>query len=138
VRVVLDTNVFVSGAFFGGPPGGVLEGWRDRELEVVISREIIEEHVRVGEKLLQQFPGVDLRPALDLVAASAKLVRAEPLTGPACRDPDDDKFLACAVTASAQYVVTGDRDLLDVSPCQGVIVMRPKNFVQGVVDKTAE
>ena len=138
MRIVLDTNVFVSGVFFGGPPGRILEGWRDSEVEVMISHEIIEEYVRVGERLLEQFPGVDLEPALDLIATSATLVRAQPLPEPVCRDADDDKFLACALAASAVYVVSGDRDLLDESPYQGVTVVRPRVFVETVLKKTEE
>ena len=43
MKVVVDTNVFVSGVFFGGPPGDVLTAWRDKRIELVVSREIIEE-----------------------------------------------------------------------------------------------
>lgn len=43
MKVVVDTNVFISGVFFGGPPGDVLSAWRDGKIEFVVSREIIEE-----------------------------------------------------------------------------------------------
>jgi putative PIN family toxin of toxin-antitoxin system len=129
MRVVLDTNVFVSGVFFGGLPGRTLESWRDGKLEIVVSPQIIEEYVRVGEGLAARFPGVDLDPALDLVAASATLVPAPSLSEPASRDPDDDKFLACAVAARAEVVVSGDRDLLVVSPYGRISVLRPRDFV---------
>jgi putative PIN family toxin of toxin-antitoxin system len=129
MRVVLDTNVFVSGVFFGGLPGRILEAWRDGKLEDVVSREIIEEYVRVGDELKARFPGVDLGPVLELVAASATLVAPPPLSEPASRDPDDDKFLACAVAARAEVVVSGDRDLLAVSPYRRVSVLRPRDFV---------
>jgi predicted nucleic acid-binding protein len=49
VRVILDTNVFVSGIFFGGPPYRILKAWRDGELRLVVSQEILNEHQRVGE-----------------------------------------------------------------------------------------
>jgi putative PIN family toxin of toxin-antitoxin system len=129
MRVVLDTKVFVSGVFFGGLPGRLLDAWRDGELEIVVSRQIIEEYVRVGEELAARFPKVDLGPALDLIAASATLVAAPPLPEPASRDPDDDKFLACAVAARAEVVVSGDRDLLAVSPYGRISVLRPRDFV---------
>ena len=129
MRVVVDTNVFVSGVFFGGPPGDVLSAWRDGLIEVLVSREIVEEYVRVGDRLSRQFPGVDLGPALDLVAGAAKLVLAQPLPEAVCRDADDDKFLACAVAGDAKYVVSGDRDLLAVSSWQGVTVVRPRDLV---------
>lgn len=133
MKIVLDTNVFVSGVFFGGPPGQILEAWRDGEVDVVLSQEIIEEYVRVGEELSARFPGVDLGPALDLVAASAILVVSRPLPEPVSQDPDDDKFLACAAAAAVEYVVSGDRDLLDVSPYEGVTVLRPRHFIDDVL-----
>ena len=132
MRVVLDTNVFVSGVFFGGPPGRVLAAWRDGRIEVVVSREIIEEYVRVGERLSARLPGVDLEPALDLVSVSATLITAPPLPEPVCQDHDDDKFLACAVAAKAEYVISGDRDLLATSPYGSVVVIRPRVFADAL------
>ena len=59
MKVGVDTNVFVSGVFFGGPPGDVFTAWQDKRIELVVSPEIIEEYVRVGERLWACFPGVD-------------------------------------------------------------------------------
>ncbi|MDE2662552.1 MAG: putative toxin-antitoxin system toxin component, PIN family [Gemmatimonadota bacterium] len=129
MRIVLDTNVFVSGVFFGGHPGSILEAWRDGRVDVVVSREIIEEYVRVGQRLSSRFPGVDLTPALDLLGTSATLVEAPPLAEPICRDADGDKFIACAMPAAAKYVVSGDRDLLDVSPYRTVVVVPPRALI---------
>lgn len=119
--------------FFGGPPGQILEAWRDTRVEVVISHQIIEEYVRVSEELSAQFPGVDLAPAMDLVAASGILVVSRSLPRPVSRDPDDDKFLACAVAAAVEYIVSGDGDLLDVSPYEGVTAIQPRVFVDNVL-----
>jgi predicted nucleic acid-binding protein len=67
VRVILDTNVFVSGVFFSGPPYRILEAWRDGKLQLVASQEILEEYQRIGEILAEQFPGVNLQPIIDPV-----------------------------------------------------------------------
>lgn len=128
MRVVVDTNVFVSGVFFGGTPGRVLAAWRDGTIEVVVSREIIEEYVRVGDELSSRFPAVDLGPALDLISACATMVAAPPLPEPVCSDPDDDMFLACAIAAGATYVVSGGRGLLAASPYRQVTVIRPREL----------
>ena len=48
MRIVLDTNVFVSAAFFGGVPGRILEAWRDGRLQLVLSAAILDEYQRVG------------------------------------------------------------------------------------------
>ena len=128
MRAVIDTSVFLPGVFFGGPPRNVLAAWRDGRFEVVVSREIIREYVRVGERLSARFPGADFEHALDRVSACATLVSAPPLPEPVCEDRDDDKFLACALAAEAGYVVSSDRALLATSPYRNVIVIRSRDF----------
>ena len=96
MRIVLDTNVFISGVFFGGLPFQILKAWQDGKVNLVLSIEILEEYQRVGRTLAKKFPGVDLDPILDLLAVSAELVSAPDLPEPVCEDPEDDKFLACA------------------------------------------
>ncbi len=127
----------MSSVFFGGTPGRILRAWRDGKVDVVLSPEIVEEYVRVGEELAARF-GVDLDPALELVAASALLVPSRPLAESVSRDPDDDKFLACAIAAGVEYIVSGDRDLLDVSPYEGVEVLRPRDFVDSQLYSPSE
>ena len=73
MRVILDTNVFVSGVFFSGPPHKILKAWRDGRLRLVISAEILDEYRRVGQTLGEQFPAINLGPFLDLVAAKAEM-----------------------------------------------------------------
>lgn len=97
-----------------------------------MSREIVEEYVRVGERLSARFPGVDAGPALRLVAAFATSVSAAPLPEPVGADRDDDKYLACAVAAGDRYVVSGGRALLAISPCRNDAVIRPRDFVDDV------
>lgn len=125
----MDTNVFVSGVFFSGPPHRILEAWRNGTIELVLSSEILDEYERVGHRLAAQFPGVDLSPFLQLLATHAHLVEAEPMEQQICTDPDDDMFLACALAGQAQLVVTGDRALLKVSGYQGIRILRPSMFV---------
>lgn len=128
MRVVVDTNVFISGVFFGGVPGRILEAWRDGAVEFVLSAEILEEYQRVGQELASQYRGVDLEPFLALLMVGATIVEAPPLSERVSSDPDDDKFLACALAASVPVVVSGDRDLLDHTGWRGVRVLRPRQF----------
>jgi putative PIN family toxin of toxin-antitoxin system len=130
VKIVLDTNVFVSGVFFTGPPYQILQAWRDGRLQIVLSRDILVEYQRVGERLAEQFPHVHLAPLIELVAVKGKRVRALRLPAPVCDDPDDDKFLACALAGRCKVIVSGDKHLLKVSGYRGIKVMRPKNFVE--------
>ena len=129
MRVVLDTNVFVSGVFFGGPPGRILEAWRDGRVQPVLSAEVFEEYRRVGEELKMRYPGVDLAPFLALLAMHGEFVEAPTLAEPVASDPDDDKFLACALAAGVPLIISGDRDLLEQSGWRGIRILRPRMFV---------
>lgn len=129
MKIVLDTNVFVSAIFFGGPPGEVLLAWDEGRIEVVLSPEILAEYQETGEELAAGHPGVDLQPILQTVAMRAEIVLPVPLGESVCVDPDDDKFLACAVACRAICIVSGDKHLLAVSGYRGIEVLRPREFV---------
>jgi uncharacterized protein len=73
LKVVMDTNVFVSGVFFSGPPYQILKAWQSREFELVVSQEILDEYHRVGEILSAERPKVDLNPILKFVIEHAKV-----------------------------------------------------------------
>ncbi|MFC1814146.1 putative toxin-antitoxin system toxin component, PIN family [Thermodesulfobacteriota bacterium] len=129
MKIVLDTNVFISGVFFSGPPYKILKAWRNHKFQIIISMEILDEYYRVGEELSAQFSDVDLDPILELFTTKAELIQAALLNEPVCDDPNDDKFFACAIAAGANLIVSGDKHLLRMSGYQGVEVVRPRQFV---------
>lgn len=130
MRVILDTNVFVSGIFFAGPPYRILKAWRDGQLRLVVSQEILDEYQRVGEELAGRFPGVNPYSILDLVTVNAEIFLDQIMPEPVCQDPEDDKFIACAVASGCKVIVSGDKHLLDVSGFGGIRVMRPGKFIE--------
>ena len=131
MKVVLDTNVLVSGILFTGPPHQILLAWSEGRFELVFTSDIHEEYRRVAAELQQQFPRVDLAAALDLVLVNAHAFPPAALDGRICTDPDDDKFLACALASGAGTIVSGDKHLLSVSGYRGIEVLRPRAFVEG-------
>lgn len=130
MRVVVDTNVLVSGVFFSGMPRRILEAWRDRRLQLVVSLEILEEYRRVGERLAEQFEDVSLEPFFTLLATNALLVQPKLLREGVVSDPADDKFFACALAADCRTIVSGDKQVLAASGYQRVEVLRPRSFVE--------
>jgi putative PIN family toxin of toxin-antitoxin system len=129
IRVVIDTNVFISAAFLPHSlPGQIISRVREGKILWVASPEIIEEITRV---LLS--PRVRKRHGLTGKQVSkilAGLIQGAEITPgivrvKASRDPEDNKFLACAVEGQADYIVSGDKDLTDLKSYQGIPIVPP-------------
>lgn len=128
MKVVLDTNVVVSAAFFGGPPRRVVDAWIDGQLQLVISPLIFDEYLRVCQRLSASYPGTDYQSLLTAFLAHGLLVADSSAECSITRDTDDDKFIRCALEAEAA-VVSGDRHLLDVDGWQGIRVLTPAQLL---------
>ena len=115
LRVVLDTNVLVSGlAYPDSVPGRIVTAWRRGSLVVVLSRYILEELARVLPRLNHRLKWrkADFADLVDLLAIQADLVEPQALAAGAARDAADIPILGTLVAANADYLVTGDGDLL--------------------------
>ena len=130
MRIILDTNVFISGIFFTGPPYQIVKAWRDGSVQLLVSPSILDEYQRIGAELALQFRDVDLKPFLDLLTIQAEIVHAPTLPAVIPDDPSDDKFLEAAVAGNASYIISGDKHLLKLSEFQGIQILKPKDFVQ--------
>ena len=129
MRVILDTNVFMSGIFWAGPPARILEAWQKNKFKLILSSEILDEYVRVGQVLSKKYKGIDVSPFIDLAVMDGELYESANLAEPVSRDPDDDKFIACALGADCKLIVSGDKDLLDIKACFGISIIKPSEFV---------
>ena len=130
MNLVLDTNVLVSGIFFTGPPSQILQAWRDGNVDIVASLEILDEYKRVLEELGSQYPRVSVPPIIAFLTLHTRIVIAPPLPVGVCADPDDDKFIACAIASDTKLIVSGDKHLLSCSGYRGITVLRPREFVE--------
>lgn len=131
MKVVVDTNVVVSGLFFGGFPGQILAAWNTGAITLVISAPILAEYREVGEELSARYGELDFESFAALLVMNSEIVDApQHLPHPVCSDPDDDKFLACAAAAGCKVIISGDRALLETSGWGGIEVLRPRTFVE--------
>jgi putative PIN family toxin of toxin-antitoxin system len=114
LRVVLDTNVLVSGlAYPGSIPGRIVSTWRQGGLDVVLSRYILDEMVRVLPRLTRvNLSSQEIRDLADSFMFLADVVDPDPAQDPNLRDAADQAVLATWVAAKAHYLITGDKDLL--------------------------
>jgi len=134
LRVVLDTNVLMSGIFFGGIPGRLLIGWREKMIQFVVSDDILDEYRQVAIRLSERYPEIDISNIVDILAQQSERVEARPLSEPVSVDPDDDKFLACAFAGGVDRVVSGDSDLLSVQEFRGIPILTPRAFMDELSD----
>jgi hypothetical protein len=129
MRVVIDTNVFVS-SFFGGKPRKIIELWKQGKITLCFSREIIDEYITVLQRLGLQNEE-ELKELLSLFARgfNSLFIAKTPDLKVVLDDPDDDKFIECAVALKAQFVISGDKALTSISEYIGIKLVNPKSFL---------
>jgi putative PIN family toxin of toxin-antitoxin system len=134
VRIVIDTNVILSGLLWHGPPHALLGQIRAGTLELAISPALLDElsDVIVRPKFAAILRLTTRTPEriVDELRTLADVVAAPPLPEPICRDPDDDAVLACAVAARADLIVSGDGDLLMLQAFQGIPIVTAAEALQ--------
>jgi putative PIN family toxin of toxin-antitoxin system len=114
LRVVLDTNVLVSGlAYPGSVPGRIVSIWRQGGLDVVLSRYILDEMGRVLPRLSRiSLSSAEIRDLVDSFMFLADIVEPDGGRDASLRDPADQQVLGTLLASKADYLITGDKDLL--------------------------
>lgn len=133
MRVVIDTNIFVS-SFFGGKPRQIVDLWKEGRFTLCLSSAILDEYMAVLQRTrldrnelreLLEFFGRGWNTVFTATISPLRVVK---------EDPDDDKFIECAVALKAGIVVTGDKALLSVGRYQHVRIITPSVFLTEVSD----
>ncbi len=127
MRIVADTNLLIASIFWSGAPYQIVQRALDGKLEIVTSQEILQEVRKVlrdpkeGFQLSEQ----EIDDIIHCILLYATLI---PLTTiiPVARDVKDNHILACALVAKADYIVTRDTDLLDLTEYQGMKIITPE------------
>ena len=128
LRIVLDTHVLVSGlAYPGSIPGRIVGAWRNGAIDAVLSRYILAELVRVLPRLNHRLrlSEEDILDLVDALALLADLVDPAADAGPVStlllRDPADLPVLGTLLASGADYLVTGDKDLLALAERHSIL-----------------
>jgi putative PIN family toxin of toxin-antitoxin system len=134
-RAVLDTNILISGLITPrGTSAKVLLAWRVGHFNLVTSLPLLLElkealsrpHLKDRYNLSSQ----DIHDFIALIKNTALLITDPRIVSAQLRDPDDLAVLSCALAGDAEYIVTGDYDLLDLHSFKGVQIVRPSRFLQ--------
>ena len=132
MRIVLDTNVFISGVLGGdGPPAKILKALKRKQLRLIVSPEIITEYKGLAERISNKYK-IDISPYLELILdnvevwqPSSELQQIQPV-----RDADDNKFVQAALAADVKVIISGDKDLTDLGKYEDVEVFKPRDFCE--------
>jgi hypothetical protein len=130
MKVVIDTNVFVS-SFFGGNPRKIIDLWKKGKISLCVSKNILDEYIEV----LQRIGLGDGREVEELLSLFAKgfnilFTTKTPKIKAVRDDPDDDKFIECAVGLKAEVIITGDKALKAMNEYIGIKILTPQQFLK--------
>ncbi|MEK7398409.1 MAG: putative toxin-antitoxin system toxin component, PIN family [Candidatus Poribacteria bacterium] len=130
LRVVIDTNIFVS-SFMGGNPRKIIDLWKEGEITLCLSNDILDEYVSV----LQRIGLTDKNKLAELLSLFSKgfnilFTTKTPKLEIVKEDPDDDKFVECAIALKAEYIITGDKAILSLGQYMNVRILSPSEFIR--------
>jgi len=135
-RIVLDTNVLISAILFGGPPREVLDLVISGTAECTLSLSILDELRDVLRRPKFGFSPEQSLQVLEELHAICDILHPAKSILALASDPDDNMILECAVASKAEFIVSGDRHLLDLGQFRGISIMRPSEYLRTIKEKT--
>ena len=133
-KIVIDTNIYISAIFWGGKPRSVVDLGRNGQVSIFTSLQIEEE---IEKKLKAKFGLSDEEIAQILFDFSTFTlpIKVSQKIRVIDDDPDDDKFIECAVTSLAGFIVSGDKHLLNLKEYKGIKIMKAADFLSSFLKK---
>ena len=129
LKVVIDTNVFVS-SFVGGVPREIINLWKKAEIVLCLSQEIIEEYLEVLNRLgLKDKKEIAHLTGLFAEGYNSIFTTKTPTIRVVDDDPDDNKFLECAVALDSKIIISGDKHLKEIKKYIAIEIVSPKEFI---------
>ena len=132
IRIVVDTNVVVSGLLFGGIPGKVIEAIKRTDIQLLISGDIINEYIKVLSYPKFELDEEDINYLLYhiLLPCSEIVPSVKQRHAIITRDPSDDKFLLCSSEGMADYLISGDAHLISLDSFRKTAIVMPAEFTK--------
>ncbi len=130
MKVVIDTNIFVS-SFFGGNPRRIMDLWKTEKITLCLSKDILDEYIEVLQRIGLQDED-ELGELLSLFKRGFNMLftTKTPKVKVVKNDPDDDKFIECAMALKAEVIITGDKAIEAVDEYMGIKILTPQRFLK--------
>ncbi|MCI0553527.1 MAG: putative toxin-antitoxin system toxin component, PIN family [Anaerolineae bacterium] len=127
-RVVLDTNIFVSMAL-GGQVGKINDEWRAGKFILVVSNEIVSEYLDVLQRPKLHLKSRTIATIVNRIYRKAEFVAPEEKIFVVLADTSDNKFIEAAIEGKTDYIVSGDKHLLDLKEFQSIPIITAREFL---------
>ena len=125
---VFDTNVLIAAIITEGLCSKLLHRARTGEFSLISCQFIVKELRRILSQKFRLAHGESAEAMEPIIEAISQVIDHSVRITDICRDPDDDNVIACAVAAKADYLVTGDSDLLEIRKYRGIKIITPRDF----------
>lgn len=128
IKIVLDSNVFISALFWKGAPYQIFKEVLKGAILNFTSPEILEE---IKKKLLDKFqlPPEKVKEFLEIIIFNSQIVHPKKKINLVKKDPSDNKIIECALEAGASFVISGDKHLLEIKEYKGIKIISPREFL---------
>lgn len=128
MRIVIDTNVLISGIIFGGKPSKIIELLFGKKISIFASPEMVDEYKRIYGELGERYAKKTHNELNEIINSMNILPSHSHIE--ACRDPDDNKFIECAIDNRCIYIVSGDKDLLVLEQYEDIGILTVSEFLE--------
>jgi len=136
IRIVADTNVLISATFWNGDSNKIIEKVEKKELVLVMSKEILEEfsgvlgYEEIQDKIINK--NLEMKLTIEKISLLSVFVDPQEKFKIIAEDPDDNKFLDCAVAGKSDFIITKDKHLLKLKEFREIKIVKPEEFLKNI------
>lgn len=127
-KVVIDTNIMIS-SLWGGKPYEIIKKWNDGHFILIVSQQILNEYLEVFNRFNISEDVLEVLTILFTNTKNTVIINPKSKITLIKEDPDDNKFLECAVDGNADYIISGDKHLLKCLIFKHCKIVRPSDFL---------
>ncbi len=138
MKITVDTNVLISSAFWYGSSFKIIEKVENKEIELVLSREILEEFMNVlnYEEIQQKIKNknLEMKRTVEKIISISRIVEPEQRLNVVKEDDKDNKIIECAIEGDVGYIISQDNHLLKLKEYKGIKIILPEDFLK-IIEK---
>lgn len=134
MRITIDTNILISALGWDGPEAAIIEMVLEARLELCLSAHILSEFYRVTQYPKFKFTNQEVDGFVGRLLPVTAFVTPTQAIDVITSDPDDNEILECAVAGGSDYIISGDKHLLELGEYKGIGILKAANFLRLLVN----